>query len=312
MAHELAHTIQQRDAGVSSSSGAATTISRAPLPGAAEPEPISLFSSKIPEPVITRFGTTIVATVYFGQGNFLLDSRNYEAVDKLADELRYLLNPSVGVDGYASTEGKEENNQRLSENRRTTVIAILRSKLIGTATFSGKAHGAADPAVAETGKKGAALEGQRALNRRVTIVIVPSVAAKPAEEEKKKPIKLFPDPIIDAKPETDQERLDRMLKEAIKEAEEKKRRGEEKKPEGKSFNDLLWKKFDKAVDDATKKLNVPEKLRPYIKDAARAAVQKGTEAAIDAALDQFQLSENDKEAIKAAIEAAAKMKPPPQ
>ena len=309
IAHELAHTVQQRDTGVSSSPGSATTISRAPIPGAAEPESISLFSSKIPAPVVTRMGDVIVATVYFGQGSFLLDSRNFAAVDKLADELRYTLDPSVAVNGYASTEGKEENNQRLSENRRTAVIAILRSKLIGTATFSGKGHGAADPAVEESGKKGAELDSQRAVNRRVTIVIVPGVTSKPAEEEKKKPIKLFPDPIIDVKPETDEERLDRMLKDAIKEAEEKKRRGDDKQSEGKSFNDKFWEAFDKAVDDATKKLGVPEKLRPYVKDAARAAVEKGADAALDKALDQTPLSDTEKAALKAAIEAASKTKP---
>jgi hypothetical protein len=218
-----------------------------------------------------------------------------------------MVNPAIAVDGYASTEGTEANNLKLSENRRTTVVALLRSKLTGTASFSGRAQGASVLAVEETAAKGPELESQKALNRRVTIVILPTTSAKPAPEEKKKPIKLFPE--FEFKPETDKERLDRQLKEAIKEAEEKKRKGDEKKPGGQSLNEKIWEAVDKVVDDTAKKLGVPEKLRPYLKDGARALVEKGSEAALDEVLKQTPLNENEKEGLKKAIEAAAKTKP---
>ena len=312
LAHELAHTVQQRDGGESATAGAATTISRAPIPGTSEPEPLSLFSATIPAPVVTRMGGVIVATVYFGQNNFLLDSRNYAAVEKLSDELQFMFNPSIAVDGYASSEGTEAINQRLSENRRMTVMAIMRSKMKGTATFTGKGHGAADLAVEETGAKGKELDSQKALNRRVTIVIIPASVPKVEEEEKKKPFQPFPlpKPEFDLRPETDEERLNRELKRAMKEADEKKWRGEEKKPGGQSFNEQFWKVVDKVVDDTTKKLGVPEKLRPYIKDGAHALIEKGTTTVLDKALDQTSLNANEKEAVKKAIEAAAKTKPP--
>jgi outer membrane protein OmpA-like peptidoglycan-associated protein len=309
LAHELAHTVQQRDGGESAAAGA-TTISRAPIPGTGEPEPISLFSATIPAPAVTRMGDVIVATVYFGQNNFLLDSRNYAAVEKLSDELEFMFNPSIAVDGYASSEGTEANNQRLSENRRTTVMAIVRSKMKGATTFTGKGHGAADLAVEETGAKGKELDSQKALNRRVTIVIIPTSVQK-AEEEKKKPFQPFPlpKPEFDIRPETDEERINREMKRAMKEADEKKWRGEDKKPSGQSFNEQFWKAVDKVVDDTTKKLGVPEKLRPYIKDGAHALIEKGTETVLDKALDQTSLNANEKEAVKKAIEAASKTKP---
>lgn len=311
LAHELGHTIQQRDAGISSSAGnrVAPTIMRAPIAGGTEPEAISLLGAKIPPPVVSRMGNAIVATVYFGQNNFLLDSRNFTAVEKLSEELRFMADPAVAVDGYASTEGTAANNLRLSENRRTAVVAILRSNLTGTASFSGKAHGASDLAVEETAKKGPELESQKALNRRATIVILSTTTPKPVEEEKKKPIKLFPTPEFDLRPETDEERLDRELKRAIKEAEEKKWKGEEKKPGVQSLNEKFWETVDNAVDRAAEKLGVPQKLRPYLKDGAHALIEKGTETVLDKALDQSQLNANEKEALKKAIEAAAKMKP---
>jgi outer membrane protein OmpA-like peptidoglycan-associated protein len=311
LAHELAHTVQQRDAGIAAPAAGGTTISRAPMPGAAEPEEISVFSSTIPAPVITRFGSTIVATVYFGKNNFLLDSRNFPAVEKLSEELKYMAEPIVSVDGYASAEGKEAQNLKLSEMRRLTVVSTLRSKLIVPVSFDGKGHGSADPAVAETGKKGTELESQRSQNRRVTIVITSLARPKPADEidkpEKAKPIKLFPEIDVWPKPETPAELGARMMREA---AEAEKARAAQKAAGRQSVSDAVWKRVDSFIDDATKKLKVPEKLRPLIKDGAHALIEKGVTATLDAALDQTPMTAEEKEAFKKALEAAAKTKPP--
>jgi outer membrane protein OmpA-like peptidoglycan-associated protein len=306
LAHELAHTVQQRDAGIAAPAAGGTTISRAPTPGAAEPEEISLFSSSIPAPVVTRFGSTIVATVYFGKSNFLMDSRNFTAVEKLSEELKYMANPFVSVDGYASAEGKEDQNLKLSEMRRLTVVSTLRSKMIFPVTFDGKGHGSADPAVEETAAKGAALESQRAQNRRVTIVITSSVTPTPAEEpakSKPKPIKLFPE--IDlTKPETPEEMGKRMMKEAAEA--EKAREAQKKAAAGQSVNDVFWKKVDDTVDSLSAKLKIPEALRPYVKDGAHALIEKGVSTGLDSALDQAGLNATQKEAFKKALEAASK------
>ena len=321
IAHELAHTVQHRDAGHSSSPGAGTSISRAPLGGARDP--ISLFP-EIPAPVVSRIGNMLVATVYFGQKFFLLDPRNLEAVEKFGDELKFVLNPSIAVNGYASSEGDKAYNQRLSENRRETVIAILKSKMTGAPTFTGKGHGATDLAEKETGKKGPELEGQKALNRRVTIVAtLPAAPAKPAggttpgptkelpedefspvEPEGPKPIDLRPR--IPYRPETPREMGERMMREAA-EAEKirKEREAQKRLP---SLNEFIFKKVDDAVDVVAKKLKIPEKWRPYLKDAVRAGIEKGTEAAVDGVLDQTGLGSEEKEAIKKAIEAASKTK----
>src|SRR5262249_21270208 len=127
VAHELGHTIEQREAGVTSApaSQSSPTILRAPIPGAAGG--FSLFSDKIPAPTVSRIGASVVATIYFGQNFFLLDSRNLEAVEKLGAELPLMVNPAISVDGHASGEGTEQYNMNLSEMRRQTVIALLRS-----------------------------------------------------------------------------------------------------------------------------------------------------------------------------------------
>lgn len=320
IAHELAHTVQHRDAGHSSSHGGGTSISRAPL---GTKEPISLFPD-IPSPMVSRMGNMLVATVYFGQRFFLLDPRNFAAVEQIGEELKFVLNPSIAVNGYTSSEGDKGYNQKLSENRRDTVITVLKSKITGSATFTGKGHGATNLDVPETGKKGKELEGQQAQNRRVTIVASLPAAApakpgggatstpgkelpedewSPIEPEEAKPFP-FP-PRIPYRPETSRERGERMMREAAEAEKIRKERAEQK---GQSLNDLFFKKVDDVVDNVTKKLRIPEKWRPYVRDAVRAGIEKGTEAAVDAVLDQTGLGSEEKEAIKKAIEATSKTK----
>lgn len=293
LAHELAHIIQQRDAGLTSSSADkdSPTIMRAAKPG--EPETPSLFGStiKIPAPTITRVGGGILATVYFGQDNSLLDSANFTAVDKLSEELRFMYKPTVMVDGYASKEGTEPYNLNLSENRRQVVSAILKSKLIGPLEIGGKAHGESEPAVEETAKKGAELESQRALNRRVTIFIV----STPAVEVPKKPIDLSLPKVF--KPETPEERFERILKEPPPTPLPKR-----------SFSEMFWKKVDEGLDDILRKAKVPPQYRGLLKDGAHMLIEKGAEKALDASLDQTGLSDKEKEAIKAAIKALGETK----
>ncbi len=320
IAHELAHTVQHRDAGHSSSPGAGTSISRAPL---GTNEPISLFP-EIPAPMVSRMGNMLVATVYFGQKFFLLDPRNLAAVDQVAEELRFVLNPSIAVNGYTSSEGDKAYNQKLSENRRDTVIAVLKSKISGSATFTGKGHGASSLNVPETGKKGKELAGQQAQNRRVTIVVsLPAPApAKPAGGATSTPAKELPkdewSPVEPEAPKpSDSQPLgprrtksrEESAAENMGAANEARKITEEiQAQKSVSLNDWLFRKVDDVVNDVAKTIRIPEKWRPYVRDAVRAGIEKGTEAAVDAVLNQTGLSANETEAIKKAIEAASKTK----
>ena len=99
-----------------------------------------------------------------------------------------------------------------------------------------------------------------------------------------------------------------MMREAAEAEKIRKERAAQKG--GQSLNDWFYKKVDKAVDKVAEKFHIPEKLRPYLRDAVRAGIEKGTEAAIDGVLDQTGLSDNEKEAVKKALEAATKTDPP--
>ena len=258
---------------------------------------LSLLSPNIPAPTINRIGNSIVATFYFGQNQFLLDNRNLAAVEKLTEELRFMLNPALAVEGYASAEGTEATNLNLSENRRQTVLALLRSQLKEGATFGGAAHGEALAADEETIKAGAELEQQRARHRNVTVVVLPTTMPKAEAPPKPIGIPTLPPP----KPETDNERLQRELREAIK-------RGPLPQRPQTSFNEAFWKVIDENVEAISRQVGVPEKYRGKVRAAAHALLEKGAEKIFDQAMSESHLNEQQKDAIKAAIKAAAQTK----
>jgi hypothetical protein len=98
-----------------------------------------------------------------------------------------------------------------------------------------------------------------------------------------------------------------MMREAAEA--EKARAAQKKAAGGQSVNDLVWKKVDSVVDDINKKLKIPESLRPYVKDGAHALIEKGVSNALDSALDKAGLNSTQKDAVKKALEAAAKTEP---
>ena len=291
LAHELAHTIQQSNlkSGFSDNQKY-PSIMRSPEQLEHEPpsEHLSFIESKIPNPSVTRTDQGILATVYFGQNSFLLDARQANLVEQLSDQLRLMPNPTVIVDGYASTEGSSKYNMNLSIKRRQLVIALLRSKLIGTMNFQGEPYGESKTAMAETAKEGSELETQRAQNRRAVIWIMPTPIAKPT-----KLINLS----LPIRPPTAEERLENILKEPPPPPLPKK-----------SISEMAGEKIDNAVEDILSKVGVPREYREMIKKGARSLAEKGLEKALDTALDQAPINDKIKKAIKESIRAVTQIK----
>lgn len=291
LAHELVHTIQQSAFGRRFCAVQyPVTIMRLPEQTGSESltERVGLSASKIPRPTLVRAGGGIAATVYFAQNDFLLDSLSFELAQTLSEELRFVPNPRIIVDGHASTEGTIEYNRDLSEHRRLAVIAVLRSKLIGTPSFGGKAYGESKPAVEEKAKTSAELEHQRAQNRRAVIWIMPTPAVGPT-----KPIGLS----LPTRAPTPDEELGRIMKEPPVPP-----------PPKRSLSEMVREKFDDAMEDILRKAGVPPRYREPIKEGARNLMQTGLQEALDAALDQTGLSDAEKRAIKEAIKATSETK----
>jgi outer membrane protein OmpA-like peptidoglycan-associated protein len=77
-------------------------------------------------------------------------------------------------------------------------------------------------------------------------------------------------------------------------------------PPRRSFSQIFWNKVDDHLNSTMNRLGIRQSLRGRIRDAAHAAVEKGAESLLINALDQTDLGNEVKEAIRASVRAAAR------
>jgi outer membrane protein OmpA-like peptidoglycan-associated protein len=297
LAHELGHVLTSTRPG-----SMPAPILRAPKEGTGEGP--SLLPG-VPAPRVSTLGASTIATIYFARDIGLMEPDGFAAVQKLATQLSYMAKPFVSVEGHASSEGPQKHNEDLARLRREAVVAVLSSKAHGV-TFAGSGHGASDPAVAETATEPGELEAQRAKNRRVTIVITDMTPGSPPTPTVGPGTLGAPDitKLPPPRPETPEEEANRRLKEMLKLPAKIPPVG----PGSRSLSEQFWKGVDDKLDAVMSKIGVPQQARGLIKDGAHALIEKGAGSLLDSALNSTNLSTQDKNAIKAAIGAAAQTK----
>jgi hypothetical protein len=77
-------------------------------------------------------------------------------------------------------------------------------------------------------------------------------------------------------------------------------------PPRRSYSQMFWNKVDDNLNSTMNRLSVPQSLRAAIRDAAHAALERGAESLLNKALDQTDLGNEAKEAIRASVRAAAR------
>jgi hypothetical protein len=95
-------------------------------------------------------------------------------------------------------------------------------------------------------------------------------------------------------PETPAQRIERIL------------RTVPPSPQRRSFSEMFWKKVDDQLNSTMSRIGVPASLRGPIRKAAHAALEKGAESLLTRALDETDLGNEAKDAIRASVRAAAK------
>lgn len=248
--------------------------------------------SGVPQPTVMRTPLGVTATVYFAHNSAFLDAENFRVVEELAQELGFLFEPVVAVDGHASSEGKEEYNLALSERRRQNIVTLLTARLKAKPNVAGEALGEMQPAVPEDAKSAQVLEQQRAHNRRVEITILrnPRTPAEPKE------------PQIDLRkwrPQIEPPRppspFDLELPPAIE------------RPKF-SIGGEFDKKFNQVADDVLDELGIKKPwMRSLLKKGARAAIDKGADTLLDKAMDEAGLQGQTREALKNGLKAGLKL-----
>lgn len=107
--------------------------------------------------------------VLFAFGSAALTPAGGQALDRAAVVLRAQPERSVSVEGHTDSKGETALNQRLSEQRASTVRDALAARLGGGWTFSERGYGETRPVAPETAQDGAPYPEGQASNRRVEL-----------------------------------------------------------------------------------------------------------------------------------------------
>ncbi len=105
--------------------------------------------------------------ITFETNSASLDSKFFEVLDSVATVLNEYKSTLVTVAGYTDSTGSADYNQKLSEQRASTVALYLNSRGVAKERLAAVGHGEANPVASNNTAEG------RARNRRVEITLDP-------------------------------------------------------------------------------------------------------------------------------------------
>ena len=104
--------------------------------------------------------------ITFDPGSASITAAGQPIIDDIAEVLRLCGDLRVRVAGYTDSQGREEMNLRLSQDRADAVLTALRSRRVPVSTFEAVGYGIADP-IADN-----ATEEGREANRRIEFSLI--------------------------------------------------------------------------------------------------------------------------------------------
>ena len=119
-----------------------------------------------PSTSIVKGEVLILDKVLFQFNSAVLEMTSATQLDKLVGFLQSNASMKILVKGHTSSEGSDEYNQKLSENRSKAVVDYLKSKGITQERLSFKGFGKSQPV------SGNDTENSRQMNRRVEFEVI--------------------------------------------------------------------------------------------------------------------------------------------
>jgi OmpA-OmpF porin, OOP family len=122
------------------------------------------------------FALTEERKITFDPGSASITAAALPVIDEIAEVLRLCGDLPIRVSGYTDSQGREEMNLRLSQDRADAVLTALRARRVPVSTFEAVGYGEADP-IADN-----ATEEGREANRRIAFSLFdPAAVAPPAD-----------------------------------------------------------------------------------------------------------------------------------
>lgn len=127
-----------------------------------------------PEECVAQIGAvTEDRKILFDPGSASITVDTQPVVDDIAEILKKCPNLRIQIAGYTDSQGGEEMNQQLSQERATAVLDALRIRRVPVSTFEAMGFGEADPIATNDTEEG------REANRRIEFsLVVPEATAQ--------------------------------------------------------------------------------------------------------------------------------------
>lgn len=127
-----------------------------------------------PEECVAQIGSvTKDRKILFDPGSASITVDTQPVADDIADILKKCSNLRIQIAGYTDSQGGEDMNQQLSQQRATAVLDALRVRRVPVNTFEAVGYGEADPIATNDTEDG------REANRRIEFkLIVPEATAE--------------------------------------------------------------------------------------------------------------------------------------
>ena len=139
-----------------------------------ELDPIA--SLPTPEECLERIGTVTAETkILFDPGSAQLTAATQPVVDAIAEILRECGDLPIRVSGFTDSQGREEMNQQLSQDRADAVLTALRARRVPTGTFESIGFGEENPIADNETEEG------REANHRIEFSLIPDEADAPED-----------------------------------------------------------------------------------------------------------------------------------
>lgn len=117
--------------------------------------------------------------ITFDPGSAVLAAETQGVVDDIADILKKCANLRIQIAGYTDSQGREEMNQQLSQQRAQSVLDALRVRRVPVGAFEAVGFGEADPIADNDTEEG------REANRRIefSLIVPEPIAEEPTTLE---------------------------------------------------------------------------------------------------------------------------------
>ena len=129
-----------------------------------------------PEECLARINAAKQETkILFDPGSAQLTAETQPVVDAIADILRECGDLPIRVSGYTDSQGREEMNRQLSQDRADAVLTALRARRVLVGTFESIGYGEENPIADNETEEG------REANRRIEFSLIPDEPDVPEE-----------------------------------------------------------------------------------------------------------------------------------